>query len=66
MNVLKLKIIMLIKGVSVDKLSRSVKINRSSLYRKLSNVDTIKIGEAKRIKEALALTDREIIDIFFD
>ena len=62
-NKLKAKIIE--RGLSVEGLANLLKMDRSSLYRMLSNADRITIGKAVRIKEALNMTDEEATAIFF-
>lgn len=64
MNVSKLKGKMIELGINVETLAEMIGVDRSSLYRKLNNSGKVTIGEAKRIKAALALTDEEAIAIF--
>lgn len=64
MNMNKLKGKIVEKGLSVDALAESIGLNRSSLYRKLNNFDKFTIGEAKKIKSVLLLTNEEATDIF--
>ena len=64
MNVSKLKAKIVEKDMSVKELAEYVGIDRSSLYRKLNNFDRITIGEAKKIKAALGLSDEEATIIF--
>ncbi len=47
-----------------EMLAEKLGINRSSIYRKLDNADKITIGEAKKIKEILSLSDEEACEIF--
>ena len=61
-NLLKSKLVAL--GMNVEQLASAIKIDRSSLYRKLNNAEKITIGEATRIKEALSMTDEEATQIF--
>ena len=61
-NLLKSKLVA--RGMNVEQLASAIKIDRSSLYRKLNNAEKITIGEATRIKEALAMTDEEATQIF--
>lgn len=63
-NKLKAKIVE--KGLSVTDFASLINMDRSSLYRKLSNSQRITIGEAMCIKEALELTNEEACAIFFD
>jgi len=64
-NVNKLKAKIVEKGLNVTELAERINMDRSSLYRKLSNPQRIAIGEAERIKEALEMTNDEASDIFF-
>jgi predicted transcriptional regulator len=64
MNVSKLRAKMVEKDMNVDGLAAIVGIDRSSMYRKLNNLEKITIGEAKKIKSALNLTDDEATIIF--
>lgn len=64
MNINKLKAKIVERGMNVETLADSVGIDRSSMYRKLNNFDRILIGEAKKIKAALELTDEEATLIF--
>lgn len=62
-NLLKAKIVE--KGLSVTELAGRISMDRSSLYRKLSNSQKMTIGEVVRIKEALQMTNEEASNIFF-
>lgn len=62
-NLLKAKIVE--KGLSVTELAGRISMDRSSLYRKLSNSQKMTIGEVVRIKEALEMTNEEASNIFF-
>lgn len=64
MNIKKLKAKIVEKDMNVEKLADSVGIDRSSMYRKLNNFDRITIGEAKKIKAALEMSDEEATLIF--
>lgn len=64
MDVNKLKGKIVEKEMNVERLAEAIGVDRSSLYRKLTNSDKITIGEAGKIKEALSLTDAEAYDIF--
>ena len=64
MNVSKLKGKIVEKEMNVEILAAMIGVDRSSLYRKLSNGEKITIGEASRIKDALGLTSAEAYDIF--
>jgi plasmid maintenance system antidote protein VapI len=62
LNRLKGKIIE--KGWNVEMLAEQIGVERSSMYRKLNNFEKITIGEAKRIKDALNLSNEEASSIF--
>ena len=64
MNANLLKSVMVKQGVSVDALADKVGINRATMYRKVNDLDKVKIGEAKKIKAALNLSDEDAIAIF--
>lgn len=64
MNVNKLKGKIAEKGLSVEKLAQQIGVDRSSLYRKLSNAEKITIGEAMRMKDVLEMTPEEATLIF--
>lgn len=63
-NRLKGKIIE--KGFSVELLAEKIDVTRSAMYRKLNNCEKITIGEARRIKAVLGLTNEEATYIFLD
>lgn len=52
------------KGFTVETLAKAIGIDRSSFYRKLATMEKFTIGEARRIKVALDLTNEEAILIF--
>lgn len=62
LNRLKGKIIE--KGLNVETLAERIGIDRSSMYRKLNNFEKITIGEAKKIKAVLGLSNEEASSIF--
>ena len=62
LNKLKGKIVE--RGWNVEKLAESIGVERSSMYRKLNNFEKITIGEAKRITEALNLSNEDASSIF--
>lgn len=64
MKIQKLKAKIIERGYNVEELAKSIDIDRSSMYRKLNNIEKISIGEAKKIKSALAMTDAEANEIF--
>ena len=65
MNVNKLKAKMVEKGMNVETLASKINIDRSSLYRKLNNMEKITIGEANKMKEVLEMSVSEAVEIFF-
>lgn len=61
-NLLKAKLVE--RGMSVDQLATLLKKNRSTVYRMLNNPERITIGDAKKIKLFLNLTNEEAVIIF--
>ena len=55
------------KGIIQTELAKSLKMNPSTLSRKLSNTNgtRITVDEATRIGEALELSRKQCLDIFF-
>ena len=65
-NINKLKGKIVEKGFTVEKLAKEMDLDRSTLYRKLSNDgETLLIREANMICKALQLTGEEATAIFF-
>ena len=64
MNVNKLKAKIVEMGMNVESLAEAIGIDRSSLYRKLNKSEKITIGEAQKMKDALAMSDDEAYEIF--
>ena len=64
MNIAKLKAKIVEKGMNVETLGELIRVERSTLYRKLNNFEKITVGEAVKMKEALGLSDAEANDIF--
>ncbi len=64
MDINRLKGKMVEKQVNVETLAKMIGAERSSLYRKFNNAEKITIGEAKKIKLALCLSDEEATQIF--
>ncbi len=65
MNILKLKGKIVERGMNTDSAAVAIGINSTSLYRKFKKPHTFTVVDAARLKEVLALTDQEAIDIFF-
>ena len=65
-NVKKLRGKIVERGMNVESVAESMKIARSTLYRKLgAGGDSISIREAKQLAEILSLSPREAEEIFF-
>lgn len=64
MDINKLKGKITEKGLNVEALASLIGVDRSSLYRKLNEFEKIKIGEARKMKEVLELSDEEATSIF--
>lgn len=64
MNIPMLKGKFVENGLNVESVAEMIGIDRSSLYRKLNNGEKITCGEAKRIRNALNLSDKEAVIIF--
>lgn len=64
LNVNKLKAKMIEKGYNVESLAVALGMDKSTLYRKLQRLEAFTIGEVRKIKEILELTDSEAVEIF--
>lgn len=64
MNTQKLKDKILDLGLNVESVAQKIGVDKSSFYRKLNNGEKFTIGEARRIKGALSLSDDEVNEIF--
>lgn len=62
-NKLKAKIVE--RGMSIGEFASCLGVDRSSVYRMMSNPKRITIDKAVRIKEALKMTNEEAVAIFF-
>lgn len=51
-------------GIKMEDLATNMGINRSTLYRKLNNIDKVTVGDAKRLKTFLNISNKEAIEIF--
>ena len=66
MNINKLKGKIVENGMTVEALAEKMGIDRSTLYRKMSNDgETMLIKDANRILSVLNLTQQDAIAIFF-
>lgn len=64
MSLQKLKAKIVERGMNVETLAEEIGVDRSSLYRKLNNFEKITVGEARKMKDVLQMTDEEAIVIF--
>lgn len=64
MDINKLKGKLVEKQVNVETLAKMIGGERSSMYRKFANAEKITIGEARKIKDALNLSEEEACEIF--
>lgn len=64
MNISKLKGKFVEKDMSTAEAACALGISRDSLYRKLNNAEKFTIGDVRKLKSVLSLTDKEAIDIF--
>lgn len=64
MNVNKLRGKIVENNLNVEGLAKLIGVDRASLYRKLNNAEKITIGEARRMKDVLEMTDTEAYEIF--
>ena len=52
-------------GYTIGDISNLLGVSRNVLTKKINNVNTLTIGEARLLKYALGLSDDEAISIFF-
>lgn len=64
-DVNKLKGVIVERGKNQQEVARQIGIDRSTFYRKMKNGGDFSIEEARKIAEAIPLTDVEAISIFF-
>lgn len=66
LNKHKLKVILAERGLNLTKLSTLINVNRCTLSRWINlTSDIMPLGKVCRIATILALTDEEIIQVFF-
>lgn len=65
MNIPKLKGKIVERGLNVETLAYHMEIDRSTLYRKLTDAEKFTVGEVQKLKDVLGLTTDEASDIFF-
>lgn len=65
-NMKKLKLKLKEKGLSVEDVSKTMGINRSTFYRKIKNDgETFTVGDIDKLSRVLGLQVDEINEIFF-
>ncbi|MBR5460677.1 MAG: XRE family transcriptional regulator [Clostridia bacterium] len=64
MDTKKLKDKILNLGMNVEGVARSIGVDKSSFYRKLNDGEKFTVGEARRIKNVLSLSDEEVKEFF--
>lgn len=64
MNINKLKAKIVERGINVEILAKEIGSDRSTLYRKLNNFEKITIGDARKIKNALDISNEDAYEIF--
>lgn len=65
MNKIELEVMLLRKGMSISELSEKIGMNRTTFYRKLTS-GKFDRSEIIAIRDALGLTDADILRIFFN
>jgi DNA-binding XRE family transcriptional regulator len=63
-NIAKLKGKIIEKGFTPETLATAIGVDRSTMYRKLTAIEKFTIGEARKIKLVLDLTNEEAVEIF--
>ena len=66
MEARKLKVELLMNGLSGKELAKILKVSPTTLYRKIKNPDTLTLQEIKGISKILELDSEKILDIFFN
>lgn len=65
MNKIELEVMLLRKGMSISELSERIGMNRTTFYRKLTS-GKFERSEIIAIRDALGLTDADMLRIFFN
>ncbi len=65
MNKIELEVMLLRKGMSISELSEKIGMNRTTFYRKLTS-GKFDRSEIIAIRDALGLTDADMLRIFFN
>ena len=66
LNTNRLMSIMALFGDNQSTLAKKIGIDRSFLSRKLRKIYEFKLSEIQKIKDAYNLTEKDLVDIFFD
>lgn len=66
LNTNRLMSIMALFGDNQSTLAKKMGIDRSFLSRKLRKIYEFKLSEIQKIKDAYNLTEKDLVDIFFD
>lgn len=64
MDKIELEVLILRKGTSIAALAESIGIDKTTMYRKLAN-GKFERSEIMKIRDALCMTDADVIRIFF-
>ena len=65
MNILKLKGKMVETELTVEALAAKIGVDKSTLYRKMEFGEKFTVGEARKIKDVLSLSNDDVMSIFF-
>lgn len=66
LNTNRLLSIMALFGDNQSALAKKIGINRSYLSKKIRKLSEFKISEIQKIKDAYNLSEKDVVDIFFD
>lgn len=66
LNTNRLLSIMALFGDNQSNLAKKMEINRSFLSKKIRRLAEFKISEIQKIKDIYKLSEKDVIDIFFD
>ena len=64
MNANKLRGKIVERGTNVETLAKEIGMDRATLYRKIKSLDKFTIGDARKIKTALDMSNEEAYEIF--
>ena len=65
MKINELKAEVVRKELNMTALANKIKMDRSTLFRRLENPDDFTLNEIRAISRVLGLSDSRIVDIFF-